>query len=227
MKRIIESKIQLKENTRKIYITSKVKGLTRDDLEVYLYEMDIYDTYEEGIEELFGHIKSIELDTNREYKQSEKKSKPNGLWYCYDYSWIYFLRINGYIDEKGFSEMDENDKSVFNVNAVTVAEIPENLNILSLMSESELRQFSGKYVAEGISDKNSYNNYSHNWKRVSEKYDGIEILEPVVSNRDFYLSMDWDIPSGCIWKGLDKIKVIKTIPLVQFIKEEKVFSNNW
>lgn len=224
MKRLIESKIKLKENTKKIYITSKIEGLNRDDLEFYLYDMDIYDTYEEGIEELFGHVKNLELDSNREYKQSEKRPKPDGLWYCYDYSWIYFLRINEYIDEKGFSKMDENSNSVFNVNAVTVAEIPENLNILSLMYESELRKFSGEYVAEGISDKNSYNNWSHNWKRVSEKYDGIEILEPIVSNRDFYLSIHWDIPSGCIWKGLDKIKIIKTIPLVQFIKEEKIFS---
>ena len=223
MKRLIESKIKLKESNRRICFTIKHPDITKEDTIEFEKSVENYKKTRKGNFFEFKPI-SYNIDIKKEYMQSSRagNDKPKGLWYCSGdtdndgytgmHQWIYWLIMGRYISMYGVSEMDKNDNSIFNVNAVVIAEIPSEINILQIKNKYNLYDFSNKY---------SINRY-HNWVAVSKNYDGIELFRDAM-DREIPLVVGFDIPSGCIWRGLDKLKIISVTPFGKYVYDNKLY----
>ena len=108
--------------------------------------------------------------------------KPIGFWYSFGTEWIEWVK----------SEMPEwMGNNLYEVKI-------QNKNILKINSSYHLVEFDNEFkVKNPIND--IYCDFI-DWKRVYEKYDGIEITP---YNWDFRLKYmwyySWDVASGCIW----------------------------
>lgn len=125
----------------------------------------------------------------KDYQQLDKsKPKPIGLWYGFGTSWIDWTA----------SEMPEwsggDNYEVLNI---------EHLKILLISDSEELLKFTKEYGDRSV---DPIITIGINWKKVAEKYDGIEINPYIRSMRmnnrtEWYYP--WDVASGCVWKAKD------------------------
>jgi hypothetical protein len=79
----------------------------------------------------------------------------------------------------------------------------DDSRLLKINTYEDLKLFNEEYVID---------NYYVDWKRVSEKYGGIEIVPYIYEARHEMLwYYTWDVASGCIWAPnmLKKSKLIQ------------------
>ena len=124
--------------------------------------------------------------------KQEVRAKPWGLWYGIGDEWISWVK----------REMpDWETENVF------ILDLNES-NILFIRNYDELVAFEKEF------EFNMYDLARHkqiDWRRVAEKYDGIEIAPYIYKARyDHMWYYGWDIASGCLW-GDNVIKSIQKI----------------
>lgn len=111
--------------------------------------------------------------------------KPFGFWYGFGSEWIDWTR----------SEMPEwVGKYIYSVDI-------GNTNVLQIKTHMELMMFNREYQSN-LSDTGHRRLEGEviDWKKVADKYDGIEINPYQFEARYQYLwYYGWDIASGCIW----------------------------
>jgi len=114
--------------------------------------------------------------------------KPFGFWYGFGSEWIDWTR----------SEMPEwVGKYIYSVDI-------GNTNVLQIKTHMELMMFNREYQSN-LSDTG--HRRLIDWKKVADKYDGIEINPYQFEARYQYLwYYGWDIASGCIW-NLKNVKL--------------------
>ena len=114
--------------------------------------------------------------------------KPFGFWYGFGSEWIDWTR----------SEMPEwVGKYIYSVDI-------GNTNVLQIKTHMELMMFNREYQSN-LSDT-GHRRLIY-WKKVADKYDGIEINPYQFEARYQYLwYYGWDIASGCIW-NLKNVKL--------------------
>ena len=113
--------------------------------------------------------------------------KPDGFWYAFGDSWLYFTEYNmtnDYYDALQHAYKVVVDKS----------------KILSIRNQDMLDQFNDEFSVE--TDMRLFP-YVIDWVKVTQRYSGFEIpcynnidTDTLVANR--WLNL-WDIPSGVIW----------------------------
>ena len=122
--------------------------------------------------------------------------KPKGLWYGCGDGWTKFV-----VNDMGYGEISDKYSYAYEL------EINKS-KVLVIDSEKKFLAFHNEY---GVSS--DYGSVLIDWKRVAQKYDGIEICPYFYQFRmshDWYYS--WDVASGCIW-GSGGIKEITEIPI--------------
>jgi hypothetical protein len=113
-------------------------------------------------------------------------AKPFGLWYSIGTEWIDWVRMEMPQWERDHAFLLDIDDS----------------RLLKINTYHDLKLFNEEY---GI------DNYYVDWKRVSEKYGGIEIAPYIYEARHEMLwYYPWDVASGCIW-GSNMVKNSKLI----------------
>ena len=114
--------------------------------------------------------------------------KPFGFWYGFGSEWIDWTR----------SEMPEwVGKYIYSVDI-------GNTNVLQIKTHMELMMFNREYQSN-LSDTG--HRRLIDWKKVADKYDGIEINPYQFEARYQYLwYYGWDIASGCVW-NLKNVKL--------------------
>ena len=126
-------------------------------------------------------------------QSEEPHFKPKGLWYAIGTEWIDWVR-----DEMPHWEG----------NIIYKIEVNPS-KMLFITNKNELASFSDTYKI--INNESNVIRYI-DWKRVAEKYSGIEIAPyQSVARYDITWYYTWDVASGCIWKkdGIISIKRIK------------------
>ncbi len=118
--------------------------------------------------------------------------KPFGFWYGFGSEWIDWTR----------SEVpDWVGKYIYSVDI-------GNSNVLQINTHMELMQFNREYQSNisGTGHRRLEGEVI-DWKKVADKYDGIEINPYQFEARYQYLwYYGWDIASGCIW-NLKNVKL--------------------
>jgi hypothetical protein len=113
-------------------------------------------------------------------------AKPFGLWYSIGTEWIDWVRMEMPQWERDHAFLLDIDDS----------------RLLKINTYHDLKLFNEEY---GI------DTYYVDWKRVSEKYGGIEIAPYIYEARHEMLwYYPWDVASGCIW-GSNMVKNSKLI----------------
>jgi hypothetical protein len=119
--------------------------------------------------------------------------KPFGFWYGFGGEWIDWCR----------SEMSSKwtGKYIYSVDI-------GNINILRIKTHMELMQFNREYQPN---DSSFYpalkDGEAIDWKKVVNKYDGIEINPYQSEARYQYMwYYGWDVASGCVW-NLNNVKL--------------------
>lgn len=120
--------------------------------------------------------------------------KPYGLWYAFGDSWIEWIK----------TEMPDRLKEYYYKLEVDTSKI------LQISSPNELLDFT-----EEFKDAKKYDSFYIDWKKVAEKYSGIEINPYIWEMRmSDYTSWyyGWDVASGCVWdrKAVKKIEKIQS-----------------
>ncbi len=136
----------------------------------------------------------VHMSKNPIYKLEQKEylqlpgSKPNGLWYGFGKEWIDWIET-GMPHWKG----------------VYIYEVyMDKSNILKIKGYSQIEDFTKEYI---LKDGQYSETYFIDWKRVSLKYDGIEINPYMWKYRlELGWYYGWDVASGCVW-NLDKVKI--------------------
>lgn len=125
------------------------------------------------------------LDLNKKYEQSDNWSKPNGLWYQINGSWVNLCIKNNKDNEyHNFKKQNRFDIKKYNIKIDVDFD-----NILVLNTRDKVIEFSEKY---------GNGEFFIKWIDVIKKYKGIEI--PNYNAVWYYKWMNgWDINSGCIW----------------------------
>jgi hypothetical protein len=115
--------------------------------------------------------------------------KPRGFWYAFDDSWVSWAKENmNWLMGDYLYEVKVH-----------------STNILSLSTYDELVQLTKEYKCSFSCDRIGL---FMDWRRFSEKYDGIEINPYIWKARlEFMWYYGWDVASGCIW-NLDKVELV-------------------
>lgn len=128
-------------------------------------------------------------------QKNEPAPKPNGLWYACGNEWLDF--DFGAEDAKYLYKLDIDYSRILK------------------LTDKDIKQFEKEYLQKHPRVEDYY---MINWKKVAEKYSGIEIC-PFMQNIH-NLSMNenlhgwyygWDVASGCIWNG----SAIKGVSLLE------------
>jgi hypothetical protein len=127
----------------------------------------------------------------REFSPEEQgnRYKPNGTWYSLGQYWANWLS-------------DEMPHWWNDYNKIYMLELDYS-KILRINNIQKMRNFIDEYENEesGV-----------NWRKVAERYSGIEIIPMIwISNSNPWYST-WDVPSGCIWdySAIKRWKEIET-----------------
>jgi hypothetical protein len=117
-------------------------------------------------------------------------AKPDGIWYDCGGQWKEFCEVElGSYPNRGYDTVYE----VF----------PNEATVLFITTLQEFADFENEYLKLGKYEK------VIDWKRLSEKYHGIEIC-PYQRTRRMESSWyyPWDVASGCIWNpaGIKEMK---------------------
>jgi len=130
----------------------------------------------------------------RDFGQQVVNDKPKGLWYACDEGWYDYCKHN-------FG--GERNSSISNKYVITL----DMSKIAVLNSEYKLQEFTHSYYDRSDSRK-GYRTID--WKRVAEKYTGIECCPYFRELREYYLwYYGWDVPSGCVWNKSTILKIEK------------------
>jgi hypothetical protein len=115
--------------------------------------------------------------------------KPDGFWYAFGDSWLYFT-------SHSMRDKYEGSQHAYKV-------VVDKSKIVSIRNQDMLNDFNREFAFE---TDNKFTPYLVDWSKVSQKYSGFEIpcyddLEIkgsryIIKNRWLY---NWDIPSGVIW----------------------------
>lgn len=144
-----------------------------------------------------GNLKEPK-DIDREY-QSNKRDKPNGLWFSVGNGWIDYLKEG--------CENNWEDANWYRTRLLWYTHIYEiNLDydkVLKIHTEKKFEAFLEKFKTKTCI----------NWKEVAKKWSGIEILfSNFLPDKDNFLYDQWDCDSGCVWKP----DAVKEINLLKF-----------
>jgi hypothetical protein len=144
------------------------------------------------------NVSSIDLSKKYEDIDIIKHSKPYGLWYGINGSWIDWCEGNW------SSRIGKNDFAIS----------LDLKHILIIDTRKKLKIFNNKYKKIISISKNNFEFNVIDWNAVKKEYKGIEIRNyHKIKNFDFMLSLSfvwflsWDVDSGCIW-DLTAIKKI-------------------
>jgi hypothetical protein len=126
------------------------------------------------------------IDTSKTYQQTDNWSKPSGLWYQINSSWIrYCNKENKERETYNYKKFRDIGKYNIMLNNIDMS------NMIILDTKDKVFEFTNKYEIP-----NNY--YVINWIDVAKDYTGIEI--PNYQNVKWFKWMSsWDINSGCIW----------------------------
>lgn len=126
-------------------------------------------------------LKGVPSQQMRKYKM-EIGPKPNGLWYGIGTSWIDWVRSEMPGMERDYVYLLEVDESKMKI----------------IKNYEELVEFENEYREYNLpGTKLAY----IDWRRVSEKYGGIEIAPYIWKARNTHFwYYGWDVASGCIWE---------------------------
>ena len=133
--------------------------------------------------------------TSKEYKgfvdvkqQAGPWMKPNGLWYACGDEWIRF--------DHGLQ------------NAKYLYKIELDYSKILRLTQKDVKAFEKEY---GVNKGNpSMKMVVIDWKKVSERYGGIEICPYMPKIREHFWYYGWDVASGCIWDK-DSIKDVSLV----------------
>ena len=124
--------------------------------------------------------------------------KPDGLWYAFGDSWLYWTSMN--MSEKNYEH--------------TYKVVVDKSKIVSIRNQDMLDDFNSEFTFK--TDSN-FMPYIVDWVKVSQKYSGFEIpaYDDLEISGDRYIIrnrwlVNWDIPSGVIW---NPDAIIKLKPL--------------
>lgn len=137
------------------------------------------------------------------FQNSSHLAKPIGFWYGFGDEWIYFVKN----EMKSFADRLAHTYKVY----------VDPTKIYSINSREKLDEFCDEFLEYPPTGGIMAPTKNPSWKRVAEKYSGIEI--PVYSQLGFrdlkdedrkryYWLYTWDINSGCIWRpdGVVRLK---------------------
>jgi len=148
-----------------------------------------------------SHMSKEELGEFRDVsvEEQEKDYKPKGFWYDCNEEWSNWVKTNmpKWIGEHEYSIELNHD------------------NMLVIRNFDDLKKFNDEYSINPELSEDSYNDNLIDWKKVAQKYSGIEIC-PYISEAEqirevgkvFKWYKDWDMASGCIWNK-EAIKLIE------------------
>jgi hypothetical protein len=134
------------------------------------------------------------IDRSVKYTQSDNWSKPSGLWYQFNNSWIN-LCIKNNKDAEHMGRKPHHAFEIKNYNITLDVDLSE---IIILDTPEKVIEFSEKY-GNGV--------FFIKWNDVANDYKGIEIPNYKSVSRYKWMN-SWDISSGCIW-DLSAIKNYK------------------
>jgi hypothetical protein len=120
--------------------------------------------------------------------ENRPDGKPDGFWYAFGDSWLYWTSINN-MSTKNYEH--------------TYKVVVDKSKIVSIRNQDMLDDFNREFTYETDS---KYMPYLVNWVKVSQKYSGFEIpaYDDLEISGDRYIIrnrwlLNWDIPSGVIW----------------------------
>ena len=130
-------------------------------------------------------------------QKDEPAPKPNGLWYACGSEWL------------DFDYKVKNPKYLYKLDI-------DYSRVLKL-TKKDIKKFEKEYLQEHPKVQDYY---MINWKKVAEKYSGIEICPFMQDIHDLAIFENlhiwyygWDVASGCIWDR----SAIKNVELLQEI----------
>lgn len=121
------------------------------------------------------------------HPQQEMGMKPHGLWYAQAHEWLEWIIENDFATDKYSS-------------AYIIT--PDYSKILKIDSPDKLKSFHEEYSINPLPQLKSskYDSMYIDWKKIAEKYSGIEIIPYQYKYRFEYMwYCGWDVASGCIW----------------------------
>ncbi|WP_353107774.1 hypothetical protein [Gordonia sp. (in: high G+C Gram-positive bacteria)] len=144
------------------------------------------------------------LDRTREYDQTLRYDKPDGLW----------VSVAGPDDWRHWTQAEEfrsDETSLSNEHDVVLA---DRANLLHLDSADAVRGLTADF---GMDPRDAFSSSVHriDWPLIATQWDGIVITPYQWSCRNDWLTFwyyGWDCASGCIW-NLDAIDSVTPAPL--------------
>jgi hypothetical protein len=160
-----------------------------------------YDNLDEVNDDVYGYVidhpegrfimsHEDEINFRDMSDKQDVDHKPEGLWYAIGDEWIDWVR----------TEMPE-----WEYDNVFVLEINED-RVKKLSSYEDIEEFTKQY------GRKDFGFMMIDWKKVAEKYSGIEIAPYDYEARmKFNWYYTWDVASGCIWnkEGIKSVKRVK------------------
>lgn len=176
-----------------------------DDNDFFGIREDLADLKKELVDAGVNDNTRLHLTHDSELKrvntpQKATGPKPNGLWYCVGFGWLDFTTS----DFKTFYTIG-NRVHAFDISL-------DGLDVLLIRNYDQLVRFENRYVVKDETNYSRKNNFSINWAKVAEDYDGIEIAPYIYEARyEHAWYYGWDVASGCIWNtsGLKSKKLLQ------------------
>lgn len=138
------------------------------------------------------HYSRFEELAPRDTPQVGSSDKPSGIWYACDERWELFVA-------QGEMYGKDDPDSFYNRRKPTMEHkfllTLDMSKMLVLDSEYKVENFTHTYVDRSMSRYNLID-----WKRVAERYSGVECCPYFRELREYYMwYVGWDVPSGCVW----------------------------